>query len=414
MQLEQLVLPTLATIALGAALLVPLRDDRRGKRATLGGVQPMRTEFYAVDTDRTRSDAVTEEANSALENASTPSPTTTPSTFADESVSHPEAPVRVSTAVERSHIENEISASNAATSLDALAAPMNDLFMKQPLKDRLKSLVALLGFSPKSARENDASLTLPCIELTRSFVSELDTLLNLNRPESERVTPIRAISTQALHRMPIPPTIVSLEPPGTLEAIKTEPTSHDVSIVPAQRTPMDRVVPLTRLPLRPHHTSITWTQSIAGIAAFARDAELAGRDRHLRHALLFSLTESACEDAVAALHVAFREEDAEGRCLVLRAMMRHSPSAGARAIYIDALRSGTDDERSIAIDGLVRIGERAAVVPAFNDRLDAIAAKAALSYVDSRDRMAYIEALEPHVDRARIDAILALLAGFVE
>lgn len=414
MQLEQLVLPTLATIALGAALLVPLRDDRRGKRATFGGVKPMRTEFAAIDTDRTPFDAVTAEANSALENRSTSSPTISPSTFADESVSHPEASVRASTADERSHIENEIFTPNPVISLDAIAVPMHDFFMKQPLKDRLKSLVALLGFSPKSARETDASRTLPCIEHTRSFVSELDTLLNLSRLESELVTPIEAVGTQAPHRMPIQPAIVSLELPSTFEAIESEPTSHDVSIVPAQRAPMGRVVPLTRLPLRPHHTSITWTQSIAGIAAFARDAELAGRDRHLRHALLFSLTESACEDAVAALHVAFREEDAEGRCLVLRAMMRLSPSAGARAIYIDALRSGTDDERSIAIDGLVRIGERTAVVPAFNDRLDAIAAKAALSYVDSSDRMAYIEALEPHVDRARIDAILALLAGFVE
>ena len=414
MQLEQLVLPTLATIALGAALLVPLRDDRRGKRATFGGVQPMQTEFRTVDTDRTRSDAVTAEANSALDDRSTPSPTISPSSFADESVSHPEAPVHASTADERPHIENESFTPNTTISLDALAAPMNDLLVRQPLKDRLKSLVALLGFSPKSAREDDASRTLPCIEHTRSFVSELDTLLNLNRSESERVTPIEAVSTQALHYMPIPPAIVSLERTSTLEAIETEPSSHDVSSVPAQRAPMARVVPLTRLPLRPHHTSITWTESIAGIAAFAREAELAGRDRHLRHALLFSLAESACEDAVAALHVAFREEDAEGRCLVLRAMMRLSPSAGARAIYIDALHSGTDEERSIAIDGLVRIGERAAVVPAFNDRLDAIAAKAALSYVDSRDRMAYIKALEPHVDRARIDAILALLAGFVE
>lgn len=45
MQLEQFVLPTLATVALGTALLVPLRDDRRGKRATLGGIEPLRADF---------------------------------------------------------------------------------------------------------------------------------------------------------------------------------------------------------------------------------------------------------------------------------------------------------------------------------------------------------------------------------
>lgn len=49
MEAAQLVLPTIATLALGTALLMPLRDDRRGKRATLGGVLPLRPDFRAID-----------------------------------------------------------------------------------------------------------------------------------------------------------------------------------------------------------------------------------------------------------------------------------------------------------------------------------------------------------------------------
>ena len=46
MEAVQFVLPTIGTIALGAALLVPLRDGRRGRRATLGGAPtPLRARF---------------------------------------------------------------------------------------------------------------------------------------------------------------------------------------------------------------------------------------------------------------------------------------------------------------------------------------------------------------------------------
>ena len=393
MQPEQLVLPTLATIALGAALLVPLRDDRRGKRATLGGVQPMRTEFHEADLERKQRDVMIAATESTPGTKSDPEPAATAkletlpptiraaSQLDDRSDARPDTPT----------LSDE--------STDNISEPVRAPFKKRPFSERLKSVATMLGFTPKSACGDEASQLVAPLEHTRSFASELDVLLAPNRLAANHVAPIE---------------IPSREPTPSIDANESKTLAHDVPVVQTQRSPIGRVVPLTRLPLRPQPSSITWTQSLAGIVAYARDAKLAGSDRRLRHALLFSLSESVVEDAATALHVAFREEDAEGRRLVLRAIMQLAPSAEAQAIYTDTLRSGTDDERSIAIDALVRIGERAAIVPALNDRLDAIAAKAALAYVDSTDRTAYLEALEPHVDRTRIDAILSLLAGFVE
>ena len=386
MQPEQLVLPTLATIALGAALLVPLRDDRRGKRATLGGVQPMRTEFHALDADRKQRDNVMSVTEPPPQTESDPEITSTKKSESTQLVK-PAADTTYVSLAAASHIDE--------VEPPEIHAPRE----KRPFSDRLKSFAMLLRFAQHSEPADVASESLAPLEHTRSFASQLDMLLAPNRSTGNQVEPIE---------LPSP------EPTSSAETIESEPPSHDVSVVPAQRSPMGRVVPLTRLPLRPQRSSITWTRSLAGIAAFSHEAELAGSDRHLRHALLFSLSDSANEDVAAALHVAFREEDAEGRCLVLRAIMHLSPSAEARAMYVDTLNSGTDDERSIAIDALVRIGERGAILPALNDRLDALAAKAALAYVDSSDRAAYLKALAPHVDRTRIEAILALLAGFVE
>jgi len=116
---------------------------------------------------------------------------------------------------------------------------------------------------------------------------------------------------------------------------------------------------------------------------------------------------------VAVLIAAYREEDAAGRALALRSL-KFSASSDARAIFEEALRDGSDDERAAAVEALAFSGPRESLVAALSDGVDAIAARAALGYVGSRDRADYHLALGPFVDRARIDALLSLLAGYLE
>jgi len=63
---------------------------------------------------------------------------------------------------------------------------------------------------------------------------------------------------------------------------------------------------------------------------------------------------------------------------------------------------------------LTLCGPRESLVTALSDGVDAIAARAALGYVGSRERADYHLALTPFVDSARIDGLLSLLAGYLE
>jgi hypothetical protein len=130
--------------------------------------------------------------------------------------------------------------------------------------------------------------------------------------------------------------------------------------------------------------------------------------RSERHAWLKAANEATCNEA--ALLAAYREEDADGRLLALQSLVR-CRFAGARESLVDALRLGSDEERAFAIDGLVALGERASLGIALADRVDAIAARAALGFVASDRRSDYIPALAPFLDERRIEAILGLLAG---
>jgi hypothetical protein len=96
--------------------------------------------------------------------------------------------------------------------------------------------------------------------------------------------------------------------------------------------------------------------------------------------------------------------------LALQALVR-CRFAGARESLVDALRLGSDDERAFAVDSLVALGDRASLDIALSDRVDAIAARAALGFVGSDRRADYAAALAPHLDARRIEAILGLLAG---
>ncbi|GAC1501530.1 MAG: hypothetical protein NVS2B8_18420 [Vulcanimicrobiaceae bacterium] len=140
----------------------------------------------------------------------------------------------------------------------------------------------------------------------------------------------------------------------------------------------------------------------------------AASDRRARRALLARLARDAHDDSSVALRAAYREEDTEGRCLALRALGRSRIDDASHAVFLEALRVGSDDERSIAVDAIARAGDREALVATLRDRIEAIAARAALAYVDSTDRGAYYAKLAPHVDRVRLETILTLLAGIVE
>jgi hypothetical protein len=178
--------------------------------------------------------------------------------------------------------------------------------------------------------------------------------------------------------------------------------------VPLTVTPQtfpDRIVPLTRMPLRPQARELSWPRLVAGTYVLETAAE--------RQAFLANAIRSRDADLEPALLAAYREEDAPGRLLALRAL-RGANCSGAIDAFADALHVGTDEERSVAVDALLAMQQLDAVTPAFNDRLDAIAAQAALGYVGSHHRADYVTVLEPFIDRARIETILALLAGIVE
>ncbi len=160
-------------------------------------------------------------------------------------------------------------------------------------------------------------------------------------------------------------------------------------------------VPPTRMPLRPIVTP-EWPQLLP--------LPFTEASRESRHAVLarrFRAEDGAYEPALCA---AFTEEDARGRILALRALGALQGPASL-AVLVGALNDGTDDERSAALDSLATRGERSALAGALTDRVDAIAARAALAIVNSGDRGDYERMLGPLVDHARLETLLGLLAA---
>jgi len=426
LEASQLVLPALATVALGTALLVPLRDDRRGRRATASGFLPLRADFRALtpvqdggspeqsvgndDLHRTIVVVGTDAADAALD----ATPTTATS-------------------------------SNAATQGDSQESAVDDIIeppkcdvviaseQPVPLNVRaVKTTEAALHRIAESWRSLFHTAHAPTTMLSaaadtvveRSFAAELDALLGsceaaegFERPRpphderSQRTTArltgqqnaeVFSAAPQATTRSEF---VVEGELPGTAP-VPRERAAEGV-VVRAKQMPPERIVPLTRLPLRPMADEVTWCCSFA----------IESRDE--RHALLACLRheESGAQlkagRAVDVLTQAYREEDAEGRVLVLHALARRFPR-DAVDTFIDALKVGTDEERAVAVDALAAAHRPDALVAAFSDRVDAIAARAAFAYVGSNVRADYVAALGPNVDAPRLAAILALLAGFIE
>jgi hypothetical protein len=180
------------------------------------------------------------------------------------------------------------------------------------------------------------------------------------------------------------------------------PGSFDVA---ASHVRSERIVPLTRLPLRRHAKRVAWPLRL--------EPPCDDSNPERRYRLLVELATAPGADAEPILIAAYREEDATGRAVALRCL-KQVRSEATLALFAEALTKGTDEERAIAVDALASNGTRDVLAAALSDRVDAIAARAALAYVGSRNRADYAAALAPFLERARIETLLALLAGYVE
>jgi hypothetical protein len=130
--------------------------------------------------------------------------------------------------------------------------------------------------------------------------------------------------------------------------------------------------------------------------------------RRLRRAAAVAWhTESSPGEALARIYL---QGDAEERIDALRRLLATAYPEGP-GVFRDALRNGNDAERVIAVDGLERHGRRDDLVPALHDRVEPIAAKAALAYAATRSRETLIRRLEGQVPPARLEAIIGLLVG---
>jgi hypothetical protein len=358
MQTETFLLPAVATVALGAALLVPLRDDRRFKRATPRHARhPMRTTFSAAG-------AASNPAAPAAQGAR-------PDAMAPESAGRGRTFDLLFRAVARWKRRLGVRGDTVREAAAGAHAP-RELVSERSFADELAALVA----APSRV---DAAI-LPDAGATRDEVAM--------PARHEAVTEARNGAMSAV---------------AADDATARAGPIHDV--LARVRPRYERVAPLTRLPLRVQARDITWPQLV--------DPALAHAGRAARHALLARMAADSGDSKEAVLAVAYREEDAAGRLLALRALLTGGYGAGATAIFEEALRVGTDEERAFAVDALAACGAREPLVQAFGDRVEAIAAKAALAYVETSDADDYRRALAPHVEAARIAAILALLAGYV-
>jgi hypothetical protein len=332
MEALALFVPAVATIALGGALLVPIRDGRAGRKATLDGRSPLRADFRNL---RITNDAL---------------------------MSH-----------EAGAILGDPSPERARPDFDAI-----DMIRTVAKRVRIRATAAPV--------EED-------IVTERSFAEELSSLLP---------PPIMKLDSSVEEPEPL------IAEPTNLEVreeavVNITDQRHNLSTAPVSGA---RVLPLTRLPLRRQSKDVTWPESVSPPRSFESCAE---RYAFLR---LAAVEPEQVGDELLAL--AFREETTEGRALALAALRSRSFSREAIETFTEALVTGSDDERALAVDALSEAGAREHVARGVTDRIDAIAAKAALAYVGTTARDDYRLALSPLIDESRIEAILALLAGVVE
>ncbi len=320
-----LIMPIVAAGSLTIALLVPLRDARRGDRATLPGRTPIRSSLWTTedDDDRSTNDTFVARSRRAVYALR--------KTFVMVLWRRPQTAPSITTSDESADKNED------ATSGDSFA-------------DRLATLVSDPAQSDGQSPHIESEVTVG-----EANPSDLD-----SRPQA---------------------------PEGRTLLVRDLPP------------------PLTRLRLRPHSEAITWPMHLPMPHLGLGEGE--------RRAILADLQRTADSSHERALTCAYKEEDAIGRAMALRGLACVSTD-GSHAILADALSLGSDDERALAVDLLSRGDDRESLIPALHDRLDAIAARAALAYVRSNRRSDYASVLSSHVDERRLEIILALLGGVLE
>jgi hypothetical protein len=379
-----LVVPAIASIALGGALLVPIRDGRHGRKATVGGRAPLLADFRGLREHHVESlDA------------------------ADESPS-------LQTADEAVRDGMPLHAGPGESEADATVRAIDDAPQRLPsFVERFGAALGRLGaftrdafVAPKSP-EDVETLSV------RSFADELSTLLPIERHERDEARPPSIndgeVTAHAHVQTRDQPPVIEVASVRADPVAAREPASENVpqtSISSSGASRPERAVPLTRVPLRFVAKEISWPKSATPELAFASERE--------RYAYLHSCGRDSSPERDALLARAFREETPMGRGIILAALRTAHLSPEATGILTEALDTGSDEERDAAIDALSEAGAREEVARGLTDRIEAIAAKAALAYVGTTARDDYRVALAPFVDDARIEAILGMLAGVVE
>ncbi len=450
-----MVLPTIATLALGTALLVPLRDDRHGKRATVGGIVPLHPDFHAIasrDTSddeshskRPRSRHSTEDEPDVCngdEVGDVVCATASPRPSKRNEGGFP--PARAASTTESIDVSGDVLGdSNGVTepfqeppkaaNSTHLCKRWFDGFLRALWVDKKRKVLgdpnatSHLEDMPNEPALIDGFEAAAAVTIERSFADELEQLLTghgTDGPNDASHSPVAIMlaasqpvptaqpdvcgaNTTASQQALVPPSKpISAPALASLCDEQVESQAIPENVIAQIRHAKARVVPLTRLPLRPQSQAITWPAELDPAHNECSVAE--------RHAILVAIARESGRPNASILEAALNQEDSAGRLLALRALAELKPTPRTRAAFIEALRVGTDDERTIALDALATHGQRNDLLPGLRDRVDAIAAQAALTYVGSHRRADYEETLLPHIDAARIESILALLAGVVE
>jgi len=361
LSLSGTLLPLAASITLGAALLVPLRDDRRGRRATVSeGADPLYPQFVSRRSANDSGDAAQSYSTSLLLRALGALSAALRRTA--HSITAPSA---------RQEVEPEPSNDSACYESDS-----RDFSFEEILLERLTSEAQ----APDPRLEPAEEKNEPLERQSKGSDAEQEALASASEAQGS------ASEAQAFSQP---------HHPHLPERSAVYPTGD-----------VWRAVPLTRAPLRPTVKAITWP------------AFTGSNLRESFHEDRLDLLRAICDGAqtphrVETLCRAYNEECGAARTVALRGLCRY-PATEARQAFIDALRAGSDEERSLAIDGLAALDLHDPLVDAFNDRVEAIAAKAALACARSRTAHHIRAILRPHVDETRVESILALLAGIVE
>lgn len=421
-----MIVPAIASLALGGALLVPIRDGRQGRKATISGRRPLSIAFSSESAS-----AGTIPPDGPIVQTTTNEPRA--AVRSDVESQHETKTVDATPPRVRSGetIDDEHEAARDETSAapeDGIefayenSGPVDDHEKDDRARAFVRSLAGETNDRGKSAGGEGPALTGVADIVRGAFVrlrSNASAYISAFRiPHTEQVELDDAVIERSFAdelarliavRDAEPPAVTTSAPEGALPEANDPEHETPVPIFATssmQADPAERIVPLTRLPLRFAAREIGWPASMSPPLHFDTDAE--------RYAFLHHWAHHDPAGGDVLLARVFHEETTTGRKVALAAFNRECASAAAVDTFVAALTTGSDEERSLAIDALAEVGAHEEIARALNDRIDAIAAKAALTYVGTTARNDYRAALAPFLDDTRIDTVLELLAGVVE